>query len=71
MRSWPELGRAARRIDTQVITASGTDAQIVDAGDQTRLVTVSIGPGLAPLDRDRVLRATIDAALAEMRRRGA
>lgn len=71
MMSWHQLDHVAARLDTEITTARGTEASIVDSSDGSPLVTISIGTGLRPLDRDRVLRASIKAPLAEMRRRGA
>lgn len=71
MKTWRQLESSAGRIDTELRTAHGTTAELCDDGDGSPLVTVTIGAGIAPTDRDRVLRAVLSAAVAEIRRQGA
>jgi hypothetical protein len=40
-------------------------------GAGTALLAITMGEGLGPIDRDRVLLAALTGALGEIRRRGA
>lgn len=71
MKSWNQLYGLATRVEAKLRTAHGTTAELVDAEERSPLVAITMGEGLGPIDRDRVLRAALTGALSELRRSGA
>jgi hypothetical protein len=71
MKTWSQLHSFSARIEARLRTAHGTTAELVDVEEGTSLVAITMGEGLGPIDRDRVLRAALTGALGEIRRRGA
>jgi len=71
MKTWNQLYGLSAHVETKLRTAHGTTAELVDIEEGTSLVVITMGDGLGPIDRDRVLRAALTGALGEIRRRGA
>lgn len=71
MKTWPQLTRSAARQDIELRHPTPDQADLLDVATLTPLVVIAVGGELAHGDRDRVLRAAVSGALAEIRRRGA
>ena len=71
MKTWNQLHGLSKHLEARLRTAHGTTAELVDIEEGTALLAITMGEGLGPIDRDRVLRAALTGALGEIRRRGA
>lgn len=71
MKSWTRLHADAKRLDVEIQTIPDKVATLYDIASLGPLVVVTVGDGVAAVDRDHVLRGAVSGALNAIRRRGA